>query len=78
MVRYPYSGNDDVAMNSMSRSAARSGVGTKELYDAFGEVSDDGEFLDEGAGLGRPLTESYHEGFLDDNDESPILCTKII
>ncbi len=64
---------DEVALSSMrvggGRSAARGG-GTKELYDAFGEVSDDDEFLDEEAGLRRPLTESYHEGFLDD-DESP-------
>lgn len=68
---------DDVALSSMrggggrsASAAGRGGGGTKELYDAFGEVSDDDEFLDEEAGMRRPLTESYHEGFLDDA-ESP-------
>ncbi|KLO19269.1 hypothetical protein SCHPADRAFT_899101 [Schizopora paradoxa] len=66
---------DDVALGSMrgagglsTAAAGRGGGGTKELYDAFGEVSDDDEFLDEEAGMRRPLTESYHEGFLDDAD----------
>ncbi|KAF9454583.1 hypothetical protein P691DRAFT_656065 [Macrolepiota fuliginosa MF-IS2] len=50
--------------------------GTRELYDAFGEVSDDeDEYADENTGLRRPQapgrsTEGigFHSGFLDDED----------
>jgi kexin len=49
--------------------------GTKELYDAFGEVSDDDDDADEETGL-RPRGQQplgvhevgYHSGFLDDED----------
>lgn len=58
---------EDMALRSMRESRPR----TKELYDAFGEVSDD-EDADESTGL-RPdvvARESlgYHAGFLDDDD----------
>lgn len=56
--------------------------GTKELYDAFGELSDEDEDADEETGLRRPLAGGmagraplgaehevgYHSGFLDDED----------
>jgi kexin len=58
---------EDVALSSMRESRPR----TKELYDAFGEVSDD-EDADESTGL-RPDVVAreglgYHAGFLDDDD----------
>ncbi|THH12013.1 hypothetical protein EW145_g287 [Phellinidium pouzarii] len=62
---------DDVAMDTIARSEGRT-VGTKELYDAFGEVSDD-EYADEESGLRQPLakgTMGFHSGFLED-DEPP-------
>lgn len=61
---------DDVAMSSMS-NAARPRVRAKELYDAFGEASDD-EDADEETGLrprhtGEPSTGvGFHSGFFDD------------
>ncbi|KAA1469423.1 hypothetical protein DENSPDRAFT_772842 [Dentipellis sp. KUC8613] len=61
---------DDLPMGSVGRGAPRS----KELYDAFGEGSDD-EDADEETGLrpGRPQDRSpgglgFHSGFLDDED----------
>ncbi|KAH9952067.1 peptidase S8/S53 domain-containing protein [Amylocystis lapponica] len=57
---------DDVAMGSISLGN-RGGQRTKELYDAFGEVSDD-EDADEQTRL-RPRAPSpvnFHTGFLDD------------
>ncbi|KAI0373034.1 hypothetical protein BV20DRAFT_1034273 [Pilatotrama ljubarskyi] len=67
-------GGDDMAMSSLDRggSAPRATRQTKELYDAFGEVSDD-EDADEETAL-RPHTISpgletgLHSGFLDDDD----------
>ncbi|KAI0636603.1 peptidase S8/S53 domain-containing protein [Trametes polyzona] len=69
-------GGDDVAMGSLDarRSASAGGVPrqTKELYDAFGEVSDD-EDADEETAL-RPhvaspgLETGLHSGFLEDDD----------
>ncbi|KAI0064528.1 hypothetical protein BV25DRAFT_1836864 [Artomyces pyxidatus] len=63
-------GGDDLAMRSLPGDAPR----TKELYDAFGEPSDD-EDADEETGLrpGRPQDRSpgglgFHSGFLDDED----------
>jgi len=58
---------EDMALSSMRESRPR----TKELYDAFGEVSDD-EDADESTGL-RPDVVAreglgYHAGFLDDDD----------
>lgn len=66
---------DDVAMSSVSRTRVEGGSGrTKELYDAFGEVSDDDEDADEETGL-RPRTVDssggqlgFHSGFLDDDE----------
>lgn len=69
--------NDEVAMSSVSRDGRRSpgGARAKELYDAFGEVSDD-EDADEETGL-RPRGPEdgtpggrlgFHSGFLDDED----------
>ncbi|CAL1705543.1 unnamed protein product [Somion occarium] len=66
---------DDVAMGSLG--GRRPGPRTKELYDAFGEVSDD-EDADEETGLRPGRMEerspnvglSYHSGFLDDDAPS--------
>ncbi|KAL0946529.1 hypothetical protein HGRIS_012738 [Hohenbuehelia grisea] len=67
---------DDLPMSSIRDGGSAGGVRTKELYDAFGEVSDDEDVDEEthlqgrrpgersGAGLG------FHSGFLDD-DEHP-------
>ncbi|KAH7107624.1 peptidase S8/S53 domain-containing protein [Auriculariales sp. MPI-PUGE-AT-0066] len=58
---------EDIGM----RSVRRGGQGTKELYDAFGEVDDDEEDADEnmrltGAREHTPL--GFHDGFLNDDD----------
>ena len=66
---------NDLAMSTVSRDGRPSrGARTKELYDAFGEVSDD-EDADEETGL-RPRDHGdspdgrlgFHSGFLDDDD----------
>jgi kexin len=69
---------DDVAMDSIDRGRRplrASGTPTKELYDAFGEVSDDEDDADEETGLrsaraqGRaPTGLAHHSGFLDGED----------
>ncbi|KAJ8496835.1 hypothetical protein ONZ51_g888 [Trametes cubensis] len=67
-------GGDDMAMSALDRGASgsRPPRQTKELYDAFGEVSDD-EDADEETAL-RPhaispgLESGLHSGFLDDDD----------
>ncbi|RDX56377.1 hypothetical protein OH76DRAFT_1395493 [Lentinus brumalis] len=67
-------GDDDVAMGSVGRTSggSRGPQRTKELYDAFGEVSDD-EDADEETAL-RPhsispgLATGLHSGFLEDDD----------
>ena len=50
-------------------------TGTKELYDAFGEVSEEDDDADEETGLRRPLTQDadirFHDTFLDDDDRTP-------
>ncbi|KAL0581105.1 pheromone processing endoprotease [Marasmius crinis-equi] len=77
-------GEEDVLMGSMERggvtgrdSGSRGGRGTtRELYDAFGEVSDDDDAADEETRL-RPDRRDevassglgFHSGFLDDEDE---------
>lgn len=66
-------GEEDVAMSAIGRATggARAPRQTKELYDAFGEVSDD-EDADEETAL-RPHATSHgldtglHAGFLDDD-----------
>jgi kexin len=64
---------DDVAMGSIAPDGRRhkGGAPTKELYDAFGEVSDD-EDADEETGLRTGRTSpgglGFHSGFLDDDD----------
>lgn len=67
---------DDMVMQSMlphSSDKQRRG-GTKELYDAFGEVSDEEEeYADEEMALrGRnePVGVRYHDGFLEDDDDN--------
>lgn len=74
-VNYTSLTSDDLAMNSVSRDGRPSGgARTKELYDAFGELSDD-EDADEETGL-RPRDHdgspggrlAFHSGFLDDED----------
>ncbi|KAG9011154.1 pheromone processing endoprotease [Tulasnella sp. JGI-2019a] len=72
--------DDELALTSMlhggravdGSSRRRRGAGTKELYDAFGEVSDDGREEDEDemalAGERSPMAGlRYHDGFLDDD-----------
>ncbi|KAH9945793.1 peptidase S8/S53 domain-containing protein [Epithele typhae] len=63
-------GDDEVAMGSVTRSST--GGRTKELYDAFGEVSDDDEVDEETAlrphSISPPLPTGLHTGFLDDDD----------
>ncbi|KAF8447829.1 peptidase S8/S53 domain-containing protein [Boletus edulis BED1] len=67
----------DLPMSSVSRGAARPRA--KELYDAFGEVSDDDEDADEQTMLhpGRSFNEhqeaglDFHSEFLNDDDPAP-------
>jgi kexin len=61
---------DDVPMSTIGASGRPR---TRELYDAFGEVSDDDEDADEQTGLrGRhprsPTGLGFHSGFLEDDD----------
>lgn len=59
---------EDMHMGTLDRTGAV--AGTKELYDAFGEVSDDDD-ADEETGLRRPLAQGgvgFHSGFLDDEE----------
>jgi kexin len=60
---------DDVAMGSIRHGPAGR---TRELYDAFGEVSDDEDEVDERTGLhdGRDsrVGLGFHAGFLDDDN----------
>lgn len=67
---YAALGGDDVAM---SQVGAAGGGGTRELYDAFGELSDGDSDADEemaltGRDRGREGVQ-YHDGFLDDEEE---------
>ncbi|KIO32522.1 hypothetical protein M407DRAFT_66529 [Tulasnella calospora MUT 4182] len=68
--------DDEMAMTSMlhggrATDSRRHGAGgTRELYDAFGEVSDEDEYADEETGVrrtGDTPTVQYHDGFLDDD-----------
>lgn len=67
---------DDVSMSALSsnRGVAGSSRPTKELYDAFGEVSDDEDDEDETRALrgthpqDRAVGLGFHSGFLDDDD----------
>lgn len=65
-------GGDNVAMSSL-RDGATGAPRTRELYDAFGEVSDDEE-ADEHTQLRGPGRSTggigFHSGFLDDDDPS--------
>lgn len=66
----------DLPMGSLSGGGARSGPRAKELYDAFGEVSDDDEDANEETMLhpGRSFEDhqeaglGFHSEFLDDDD----------
>lgn len=64
---------EDVGMSSLRGSRAPEGRTTKELYDAFGEVSDDEAdeetMLNPGAGTSN-VGLGYHEEFLDDDEPS--------
>jgi kexin len=86
-VNYSSLAGDDVAMSSVSRGGHLNtgGARAKELYDAFGEVSDDeDEDADEETGL-RPRSlhdaESpigrlgFHSGFLDDDEPAGVPAT---
>lgn len=61
----------DVSMNSLE--GGKQASGTRELYDAFGTVSDEDDFVDEETDSRRPLAENavgFHSGFLDDDEPS--------
>ncbi|KAF8559698.1 hypothetical protein OG21DRAFT_1594521 [Imleria badia] len=68
--------DDDLPMNSVSRGGERPRPRAKELYDAFGEVSDDDEDADEQTMLhpGRSFDDhqeaglGFHSEFLNDDD----------
>lgn len=66
---------NEVAMDTIERTGRHVSGGTRELYDAFGEVSEDDEFDDEETGLRRPLTRGeglqFHSDFLDDDTDRP-------
>ncbi|TDL24998.1 hypothetical protein BD410DRAFT_766664 [Rickenella mellea] len=69
---------DDVAMGSIDqeqRSSLGGGTRTKELYDAFGELSDD-EDANEETGLHSQRNDTrntgFHSGFLEDDDATPL------
>jgi len=68
---YAALGGDDVAMSQVRTNGAR---GTRELYDAFGELSDGDSDADEemaltGRDRGREGVQ-YHDGFLDDEEDN--------
>lgn len=58
---------EDVALTSVT-GMVRPGVRAKELYDAFGEVSDDEDVDEEGHMLGPSKRSELHSGFLDDEE----------
>ncbi|KAI6045559.1 kex protein [Pisolithus marmoratus] len=60
---------EDVAMTSVT-GTVRPGVRAKELYDAFGEVSDDEDADEEEHMLEASTRPEIHSGFLDDDEES--------
>lgn len=67
----PVAEDEDIHMRSVQDSTGGQRGRTRELYDAFGEVSDDDEDADEnmrltGARQATPL--GFHDGFLDDDD----------
>ena len=65
--RYRSLASDDVPLHSSTRFGSRA-AGTKELYDAFGEVSDDeDEYADEETGLRRDSPE-FHSNYSDDHE----------
>jgi kexin len=64
-------GGDEVPMGGLEEGRAQ--PRTKELYDAFGEVSDDDDDADEATRLRGSLERArggvgFHSGFLDDED----------
>ncbi|KZV96157.1 hypothetical protein EXIGLDRAFT_609504 [Exidia glandulosa HHB12029] len=74
--------DEDIVMRGVGASRAsrgRRGGGTKELYDAFGEVSDEDDDADENARLApgarqQPL--GFHDGFLEDDDPASATAVK--
>jgi kexin len=85
MAQYSTVAGDEVAMSSIGRNGRlHAGGGTKELYDAFGELSDDDDDADEETGLrgGRPQDRistglGFHSGFLDDDEQEAAHHTPI-
>jgi kexin len=71
------SAGDDLPMSSVSRNRRPR---ARELYDAFGEVSDD-EDADEESRLqaGGQTSEGlgFHSEFLDDDDPSPVISAPV-
>jgi len=62
--------DNEVSMTALGTSITGGPRTTRELYDAFGEVSDDDDDDDETTALRQPLARSvgFHSGFLDDDD----------
>jgi len=62
--------NNELSMTALGTSMTGGPRTTRELYDAFGEVSDDDD--DETTALRQPLAHSvgFHSGFLDDDELS--------
>jgi len=65
------SNDNELSMTALGTSMAGGPRTTRELYDAFGEVSDDDDD-DETTALRQPLARSvgFHSGFLDDDEPS--------
>jgi kexin len=63
--------DNDLSMTALGTSMTGGPRTTRELYDAFGEVSDDDDD-DETTALRQPLARSvgFHSGFLDDDEPS--------
>ncbi len=76
MSAYDPLGTNEMSMSALAGHGPTGGTGrSRELYDAFGEVSDDEDEADENTGLRRPQvpgrsTEGlgFNSGFLDDED----------
>ena len=77
-------GPDEMSMNGLDGQGGATGSTgrTRELYDAFGEVSEDEDYADENTGLTGPQPPGrsmegigFHSGFL--NDEDPATASGI-
>lgn len=69
--KYAPLGEESVSMSALGTAASGPRT-TRELYDAFGEVSDDDDNDDETTALRPPAARAlgFHSGFLDDDEPS--------